>query len=176
MLQYDSHFIQKTQKFLLDNSTDLTTTPRYQELCQEHGFTHLKHNNLGICGGRQFIAEHADGQNLDYYFFFEDDMFFYPHPDTRCLNGFPRHIEGLYQKVMDIISSGEYDFLKLNYSEFFGDNGTQWSWYNVPQTVRDEYFPDKKQLPKIGHDPEAPRTVFNHIYSHQGVPYVDGEI
>jgi hypothetical protein len=176
MLQYDSHFIHKTQKFLLDNSTDLNTTPRYQELCQEHGFTHLKQNNLGICGGRQFIAEHAESQNLDYYFFFEDDMFFYPHPNTRCRNGFPRYIEGLYQKVIDIISTGEYDFLKLNYSEFFGDNGTQWSWYNVPQTVRDEYFPDKKQLPKIGHDPEAPRTMFNHIYSHQGVPYVDGEI
>jgi len=176
MLQYDRHFLEKTQKFLLDNSTDLNTTPQYQELCQEYGFTHLKHNNLGICGGRQFIAEHADKHDFDYYFFFEDDMFFYPHPNTRCRNGFSRHTEGFYQKVMDIISAGEYDFLKLNYSEFFGDNGTQWSWYNVPQAVRDEYFPDKKQLPKIGHDPEAPRTIFNHIYSYQGVPYVDGEI
>ena len=60
MLDYDANFIDKTSKFLLDNSTDLSTTPRYIELCEEYGFEHIKKDNLGICGGRQFIAEHFD--------------------------------------------------------------------------------------------------------------------
>ena len=40
MLDYDLDFITKTKKFLLDNSTDLSTTPRYVELCEEYGFDH----------------------------------------------------------------------------------------------------------------------------------------
>ena len=35
MLDYDSDFIKKPRKFLLDNSTDLSTTPRYAELCED---------------------------------------------------------------------------------------------------------------------------------------------
>ncbi len=58
MLDYDSDFITKTKKFLLDNSTDLSTTPRYIELCEEYGFEHIKKDNLGITRGRVFIAEH----------------------------------------------------------------------------------------------------------------------
>jgi len=48
MLDYDPNFIHKTKKFLLDNSTDLSTTPRYRELCDEYNFLHIKKNNLGI--------------------------------------------------------------------------------------------------------------------------------
>jgi hypothetical protein len=60
MLEYDKDFILKTTKFLLDNSTDESTTPRYKELCEEYGFEHIKKDNLGICGGRQWIAEHFE--------------------------------------------------------------------------------------------------------------------
>ena len=67
MNQYDSNFLSKPKKFLLDNSSDLTTTDRYKELCEQHGFEHIKKDNLGICGGRQFIAEHADENNFDFY-------------------------------------------------------------------------------------------------------------
>ena len=77
MLDYDSDFITKTKKFLLDNSTDLSTTPRYVELCEEYGFDHIKKNNIGIVGGRVFVAEHFDETDLDFYYWFEDDMSFY---------------------------------------------------------------------------------------------------
>ncbi len=75
MIQYDRNFIDKPKKYLLDNSSDLSTTERYVELCNEFGFEHIKKDNLGICGGRQWIAEHADEQNFDFYMFFEDDIF-----------------------------------------------------------------------------------------------------
>ena len=176
MLDYDSDFITKTKKFLLDNSTDLTTTPRYIELCEEYGFEHIKKDNLGICGGRQFIAEHFDASDLDVMIFSEDDMNFYNKPNEVCRNGFNRYSPNLYDKCLNIIQKESYDFLKINFSEFYGDNSTQWSWYNVPQDFRIKNWPEKPNLPVHGLDPNAPRTKFNNIKSLDGLPYADGEI
>lgn len=176
MLSYDSDFIDKPEKFLLNNSTDLTTTPEYKKLCEKYGFTHIKKDNLGICGGRQWIAEHFDNEDLESMFFFEDDMFFYPKKGKVCKNGFNRYISKLYTKSLSIVKKENFDFLKLNYTEFFGDNGTQWSWYNVPQNFRETNWPNKKRLPEIGLDPNSPRTKFNSIKTHDGLPYIDGEI
>lgn len=176
MIEYDRDFLDKPNKFLLDNSSDLSTTERYKELCDEFGFEHVKKDNLGICGGRQWIAEHADENNFDFYWFFEDDMFFYPHEGTVCRNGFNRYVKGLYKISMEITKNNNFDFLKLNYSEFFGDNGTQWSWYNVPQHYRETRWPEKSQLPVHGQDPNAPRTQFKHIRTYKGVSFIDGEI
>jgi hypothetical protein len=68
MIWYDKDFLDKPKKYLLDNSSDLETTERYIELCNEFGFEHIKKDNLGICGGRQFVAEHADENNLIFIF------------------------------------------------------------------------------------------------------------
>jgi hypothetical protein len=176
MNQYDDNFINKPKKFLLNNSSDLSTTERYKELCDQYGFEHIKKDNLGICGGRQWIAEHADSNNFDFYWFFEDDMFFYPHEGEVCKNGFNRYVKDLYKSSMEITKTYNFDFLKLNYTEFFGDNGTQWSWYNVPQSFRETRWPEKSQLPVQGQDPNAPRTLFRNIRSYKGVPFIDGEI
>jgi hypothetical protein len=176
MLEYDKDFILKPTKFLLDNSTDLSTTPRYKELCEEYNFEHIKKDNLGICGGRQWIAEHFEEQDLDAYFFSEDDMFFQNKPEETCRNGFNRYHPNLYSKTLQIIKKENFDFIKINYSEFYGDNSVQWSWYNLPQDKRIEYFPEKPNLPVQGLDPNAPKTKFNNIKSLQGLPYVDGEI
>jgi hypothetical protein len=176
MLQYDKNFIDKPVKYLLDNSTDLSTTDKYKEICNEYGFEHIKKDNLGICGGRQFIAEHFDESDLEYMFFFEDDMFFYPKKGEICRNGFNRYVEDLYMKSLTIINNEELDFLKLNFSEFYGDNSTQWSWYNVPQVVRESIWPNNKKLPVQGLDPNAPKTKFNNIKSCDGVPYGIGEV
>jgi hypothetical protein len=175
MLEYDSDFINKPQKFLLDNSTDLTTTPKYIELCEKYGFEHIKKDNIGIMGGRVFVGEHFNETELDYYFWFEDDMFFYPNNET-CKNGFNRFVKGLYQKSLEIIQKERFDFLKLNFTEFYGDNSIQFSWYNVPQDFRANHWPNNKKLPNMGLDPNAPKTEFKHINSHKGVPYVNGEI
>jgi hypothetical protein len=177
MNAYDKDYLLKTKKFLLDNSTDESTFDDYAEICEEYGFEHIKKDNLGICGGRQWIAEHFQNEtDLDFYLFFEDDMFFYPHDGEVCRNGFNRYIPNLYSKTLQIVKKENFDFLKLNYSEFFGDNGTQWSWYNVPQDVRQKFWPGKDRLPVQGLDPNAPRAVYDSINSYQGIPYVTGEV
>jgi len=175
-LMYDKEFILKTKKFLLDNSSDLSTTEEYKQLCDEYNFEHIKKDNLGICGGRQWIAEHFEETDLDYYLFFEDDMFFYPNEGSKCKNGFSRYEPNLFSISMQIMQKENFDFLKLNYSEFYGDNGTQWSWYNVPQDVRSKYWPLNPRLPQIGLDPNAPKTEFKKVLSHRKVPYATGDI
>jgi hypothetical protein len=173
---YDMDFINKPKKFLLDNSSDLSTTEKYSELCEKYGFEHIKKDNLGICGGRQWIAEHSEENGFDFYFFFEDDMFFYPNKGEVCRNGFNRFAQNLYKNTIEIVKKYHYDFLKFNYSEFFGDNGIQWSWYNVPQDFRVKHWPEKPTLPVHGQDPNAPKTRFKNIRTHNGVPFIDGEI
>jgi hypothetical protein len=132
--------------------------------------------NLGICGGRQFVAEHFDSTKHKFYWWFEDDMFFYPKKGEVCRNGFNRYVPNFYNKTLNIIKKENFDFLKINFSEFFGDNSVNWSWYNVPQSVRETYFPEYSKLPQQGLDPNAPKTVFNNIKSLDGVPYATGEI
>lgn len=176
MKAYDENFLAKTTKFLLNNSTDSSTFDEYERLCQEHGFEHIKQDNIGICRGRQFIAEHFDKTDLEYMFFFEDDMFFYPNEGTVCKFGFNRYVKNLYDKIMHIINNEPFDFLKMCFTEYFGTNSTQWSWYNVPQSKREEYWPTYYTLPTHGYDPHCPNTVFKHIKSYEGVPYTSGEI
>jgi hypothetical protein len=177
MIEYDKDYLNKPTKFLLDNSSDESTYEEYSQLCKEYGFEHIKKDNLGICGGRQWIAEHFQNEtDLDYYLFFEDDMFFYPNEGQVCRNGFNRYVPNLYSKTLQIVKKENFDFLKLNFSEFFGDNGTQWSWYNVPQHIRQKYWPGKNRLPEQGLDPNAPKAVYDSVRTHQGVPYVTGEV
>jgi len=177
-LEYDKDYLNKTKKFLLNNSTDNSTYEAYKYLCEKYDFEHIipDEGNLGICGGRQFIAEHFDKTDLDYYLFFEDDMFFYCKDGEVCRNGFNRKVDNLYTKSLEIAKKENFDFLKLNYTEFFGDNGVQWSWYNVPQNVREQFWPGKPRLPQMGLDPNAPKLEFDSILSHKGIPYATGEI
>ena len=176
MLEYDPDFINKPRKFLLDNSTDLTTTPRYKELCNEYGFEHIKKDNIGICGGRQFISDHFRDSGLDIMIFSEDDMFFQKKIGETCRNGFNRYIPNLYMKCLEILQKEEFDYLKISFSEFYGDNSVQWSWYNTPQDFREKHWPNNPRLPQMGLDPNAPKTEFKNINSHKGLPYVSGEI
>jgi hypothetical protein len=176
MIQYDCNFIDKPKKYLLNNSSDDSTFDKYEQLCAEYEFEHIKKDNLGICGGRQFIAEHAEANDFDYYFFFEDDMFFYPKKGETCRNGFNRYVDNFYNNILQITQKNNFDFIKFNYSEFFGDNGVQWSWYNVPQSVREQHWPNKNKLPVQGLDPNAPLTNYKNIRSHNGIPFIDGEV
>jgi hypothetical protein len=177
MLGYDPNFIHKTKKFLLDNSTDLTTTPEYLKLCDEYDFIHIKKNNIGITGGRVFIAEHFnDQENLSHYYFFEDDFSFYSGKDVTCKNGFVRNIDNLFDKSIEIIKKENFDYLKLNFTEFYGSHNKQWSWYNVSQEFREKHWPNNPKLPKQGLDPYSPNLEFKHIKSHKGLAYVSGEI
>lgn len=93
-----------------------------------------------------------------------------------CKNNFPKYVNELYDSLLAIMEKEKYDFIKMSFTEFFGDNKTQWAWYNVPQKVRDEIWPDKPRLPVSGLDPDAPLTLFRHIKNTNGVTYADGEV
>jgi len=176
VIDYDSDFVTKTKKFLLDNSTDLSTTPEYIKLCEKYGFEHIKKDNIGITGGRVFVAEHFDKSDMEYYMFFEDDMSFYNGPDSVCKNGFSRRTNKLYKKLLQIIRKEELDFLKFNFTEFYGSHEKQWSWYNVDQEFRKKNWPFNQSLPQQGQDPNSPCLEIKHIKSHEGVPYALGEV
>jgi O-methyltransferase len=174
--EYDNNFLDKPKKFLIDNSTDSGTYSEYKSLCEYYGFTHLKmKDNLGICGGRQFIAEHAEENGFDYHMFFEDDMFFYFGNEEYCKNGFRRKIPDLYNTILNIAWNEDFDFLKFNFSELFGDNTRQWSWHNIPQDVREKFFPEKPRKSTNDTNNE-PFLKYNNIKSYKGIPYATGEI
>jgi hypothetical protein len=173
---YDEDFLNKPKKFLVNNSTDTTVHDEYERLCEQYGFEHLVMNeNLGICRGRQYIAQHAHDNNFDYHMFFEDDMFFYGGNEDFCRNGFIRKIPNLYNKVLKITWDENFDFLKMNFSEFFGDNRLQWAWHNVPQNVREKLFPEKP-LKTNSNINNAPFLKYKNIKSYNGLPYATGEI
>jgi predicted amino acid-binding ACT domain protein len=85
---YDNSFLEKTKKFVLNNSTNRDTDEEYKEIAEKYDFTIIwPKENLGITGGRQFISEHFEDSDLDYYFFFEDDLLIYPDPTIiSCLS------------------------------------------------------------------------------------------
>ena len=172
---YDKNFLNKPKKFLLNNSTDRSTDEKYDKLCEQYGFEQIKKDNIGICGGRQFIAEHAESNGFDYHFFFEDDMFFYVGEDEFCRNGFMRKIKDFYNKVMNIIWKEEFDFLKWNFTEFFGDNSRQWAWHNIPQSLRESNFPERPFKTEDDTN-KAPYLKYKNIKSLDGIPYATGEV
>jgi len=173
--EYDRNFLTVPKKYLLNNSLNHDTDVEYKELCEKYGFEEIKKDNLGICGGRQFISEHSDENGFDYHFFFEDDMFFYLGQDEFCRNGFRRKIKDFYNIVMDIVWDENFDLVKWNFSEFFGDNTKQWAWHNVPAGVRSQLFPEKPV--KTTNDTEAaPYLNYKNIKSKRGLPYATGEI
>ena len=174
--QTNSKFIGNTANYLLDNSTDKSTLSLYKDLCKTYNFEHVKKDNLGICGGRQWVAEHFDTTDHDYYIFLEDDMLLNEPNKDVCVNSFIKYVPDLYDNLVQIMEKEKYDFLKLSFTEFYGDNKTQWAWYNVPQSLREEIWPNKSQLPKMGLDPNAPLTKIKHIKNLNGVSYAEGEI
>jgi hypothetical protein len=172
---YDKNFLDKPAKFLLNNSTDRSTDQAFAELCRKYDFEEIKKDNIGICGGRQFCAEHAEDNEFEYHMFFEDDMFFYNGSDEFCRNGFKRKVEDFYDKVMQIIETEEFDFLKFNFSEFYGDNRKQWAWHNIPANVRAELFPDNP-VKEDGDVEKASFLKYSNIKSYRGLPYATGEV
>ena len=173
--EYDKNFLNKPRKFLLNNSIKKETDEEYARLCEKYGFEEIKKDNIGICGGRQFISEHSEENGFDYHFFFEDDMFFYLGPDEFCRNGFRRKIKDFYNTMMEIMWKENFDYLKWNFSEFFGDNTKQWAWHNVPAGVRSQLFPENPI--KISSDNNAaPFLKFKNIKSYRQLPYASGDI
>lgn len=164
--KYEPKFLEKTDITLINNSTNEDLFEKYDKLSKKYSFREIRKGNIGVCGGRQLAAEDFAETNNKYMFFFEDDMNI-DLSDARCQFGFPKKVKDLYDTLVRIMDVENYDFLKFSFSEFYGHNGEQWSWHNVPQEKRTEYFGDLKK---------RPNTNFGNIKSINGTPYVDGEI
>ena len=165
--------------FLLDNSTDVSAKEQNKKIAEEYNFTYIDlGKNTGICGGRQYAAEHFHESDADFMFFFEDDMTVNSAEEEGkfCRKGFRKFIPGLYKTLHKIALKESFDFLKLSFSEVYWDNNIQTSWYNVPQEVRTELWPHYDKLPIQGTDPNSPRTKFDRIDEVDGVSYITGEI
>ena len=177
-LEKHHEWLEKPRKILINNSQDAGVISKYENLCQRYGFEHIvTGENLGINRGRLFAAEHFQESDSSYYFFFEDDMMLHPsNIVSPCRNGFRQYVPNLYKNVHEIMAKEEFDFLKLSFSEVYMDNNIQVSWYNVPQAVRTEIWPEYDKLPSSGLDPYAPRTRFDRIDTHDGLSYITGDI
>jgi FkbM family methyltransferase len=172
-------FITNTRNILIDNSTNEEARIENAKLCEKYGFEHIITNeNTGINGGRFRAAKHFQESDSDYYLFLEDDMGIHPPEEIGfCRNGFRLCVDGLYDKLLKIMHGGsEVDFLKLSFTEVYMDNNIQVSWFNVPQFIRTEQWPDYDKLPEHGLDPNCPRTVFDKIEFIDGLGYITGDI
>jgi hypothetical protein len=171
------NFFDDIEKYVLDNSTDESVFSENQKLADENNFILIKKNNIGICGGRQFIAEHFSQTDCEYMLFFEDDMFLNPPSEAGyCKNGLRKYVKNILQKSIKIMDREKFDFIKLSFSEFFGDNKTQWAWYNVPQNIREKYWPNYHKLPENGLDPNAPLTEYKHMKNQDDLTYLTGDV
>ena len=178
---YEKHpeWLTTPRKILIDNSNDENAVAANKIIADKYKFEHIvTGRNGGICGGRQLAAEHFHESDSDYYIFLEDDMCIHePSMEGKfCRNGFKHYIPGLYNIIHKIMSKEDFDFLKLSYTEVYMDNNIQVSWYNVPQTVRSEIWPNYDKLPINGLDPNAPRTQFKNIEVLENLSYASGEI
>lgn len=131
------------RKVLIDNSTDVSTSVDYDKLANEYGFVIVRKGNLGICGARQWAADDFHNSDERYMLWFEDDMLLVPKKGAAvCKNGLNTHVDGWLDKCIRIVEQEKLDFLKLSFSEFYGDHHEQWAWHNVPAHVKMKYFPD----------------------------------
>lgn len=170
-------WITNTRNILIDNSTNDEARRANAEICKKYNFEHIITNeNTGINGGRFLAAKHFQESDSDYYLFLEDDMGLHEPIEGFCRNGFKIYVQNLYDKVLKIIHKGDIDFLKLSFTEVYMDNNIQVSWYNVPQNIRNEFWPNYNKLPEHGLDPNCPRTKFNIIENLEGLCYITGEI
>lgn len=163
--KYDVNFINKTRKILLNNTTDDSLFFNYENICKKYDIEEIRHGNKGVCGARQIAAEHFKDSESKYMMFFEDDMLL--DYEGFCQFGLRKHIPNLFKNLVNIMDEENYDFLKFSFSEFYGHNGEQWSWHNVPQDLKIKYF---------GKRNTRPNTIFNNIKTKNNIPYADGEI
>lgn len=152
-------------RVLLDNSTHPRGRDEIDALARRHGFTVERHGNLGITGSRGFVAAWlAERPSVETVLHMEDDMLF----DTRdgaCRNGFRTRVERLVPRALAALrASPDLAFLKLSFTEFYGDHRENWAWHNLGEADRAALFP------------HGPATRFDEVRAHEGLAYGVGEV
>lgn len=157
-------------KYVINNSTDPKTDDEFRRIFTNNSMIEIKKpENLGICGARQLSAEMFDESEHEYMVFFEDDMLLCGKSDLPCKNGLIRYDKKLFQKCMSIMEKESLDYLKLSFSEFFGDNHLNWSWHNLPGEKKEEFFPG----PQI--KGTCNKTKIHYTGSVDGLSYAVGD-
>lgn len=131
-LESNDFLRQSHSRVVLNNSTDRTTDDMYAKLCAKYNFTEIKKDNIGITGGRKFLARHfEDDPELTHYYYFEDDMTLTTRDGEYkdCQYGYPRHVPNLFQTCLDIVQASNLNYLKLSYCEFHSTNYSQFAEY-----------------------------------------------
>jgi hypothetical protein len=163
--RYEQSILKDTNLVVINNTTNESLYDKYDKIIQQYDIKQIKQNNIGICGGRQLVAEHFSDSSADYMLFFEDDMLL--DYEGECNFGFKKQAYDLLDNLVQIMEKENYDFIKMSFSEFYGHNGLQWSWHNVPGSKKEEYF---------GQLTQKPYTSFKNIKTLNNIPYADGEI
>lgn len=163
------------KKYVVNNSNDPSVYDEYQKLFTANNLQEFKFDNIGICSGREFVAEHFDQSEHDYYVFIEEDMLVHEKPGT-CKNGFTTWQDNLFEKSIEILNSEKLDLLRLTFTEFFGDCMTSWSYINFPNEKKNLYYPPKEGY--IVTKDYSPMTLnkpkINYLGVFKGLPYAVG--
>jgi len=140
MEKYNPELLKNTNKYLIDNSIDESTKPKFEEIAKKYGFELIRKGNMGVCGARQWAAQHFHESKSKYIVWFEDDMLM-QDKNILCKNGLNMHCDNWLNKCIKIVEDENLDFIKISFSEFFGDHHKQWAWHNVPEIIKNKYFP-----------------------------------
>jgi hypothetical protein len=143
MEKHNPELLKNTNKYLIDNSIDETVIPKFDEIGKKYGFEVIRKGNMGVCGARQWAAQHFHESKAKYIVWFEDDMLMHGE-NNLCKNGLNMHCHNWLDKCIKIVEEENLDFIKISFSEFFGDHHKQWAWHNVPQIIKNKHFPDGK--------------------------------
>ncbi len=178
-MEKTDNLLEHPSLYLFDNSTDPDAMVENERIAKLYGFEYMHQgSNTGICRGRQSIAEHFHESDADYMLFFEDDMTFNSESEEGklCRSGFRTYAPNIYNTIHKIIDFEDLDFLKLSFSEVYSDNDTQCAWYNVPQDVRESYWPEYNQLPIQGLDSNCPKVEYKTINKIDDLSYAIGDV
>lgn len=161
----------KHKKYVINNSNNPKVSEQYASLFRDNNIEVIHEgSNIGINDGRALAAKHFENSDHDYMVFFEDDMLMHNGDIKVCKNGFNTFTEGLFDKAIQILDNNELDYLKLSFSEFFGDNHDDWAWFNVPAGKKAIYFPSvdatEKGLEK--------KTHIDYTGQHRGISFAVG--
>jgi len=159
-------FFGESKKYLINNSTDRKHDSAYSKLCEKYNVHQFKFDNIGITGGRRFAAEHFNESKHRYMIFFEDDMVM-NEKDGICKTGFKNKDSDLFNKATTILEENQLDYLKLTFSEFFGDNFKNWTWHNISGNEKQTYLENDEV--------DADKTRMFYGGSYRGLPYMVGE-
>ena len=158
------------KKYLINNSTDTATAEDYEKIVIRYDIEEIRFDNIGICGARQFAAQHFEETNFEFMIFLEDDMIFNDthYRPALCKSGFATYTDDLFYRCTNIIYENDLDYLKLSFSEFFGDNHKNWSWYNMGEE-------DRKQWLYEIHNNNQIYTKVHYTGTFRSLPYAVGE-